>query len=432
MTNLKLKNIKKGANYKLAKVKRTLSLTLASISLFTVLTAPAQAATLDTPMAATTVYASSTYARVRVVDIVDKTIGSNITLPTVMEKFYTDGVNNYYLGSPKSHLIVVRYSNGTEKNIVEALNAGDITIKTLENYGIKVYSEKVPTIVSVVDNSKKPGVYVPQVLEKIYEDATNEYYLPTRKSSYIIVKYSNGIEKNIIQALQDGDITIKTLQNTYGIKINTVKKATIVSVVDNSKKPGTYLEQALEKIYEDDKNEYYFNVVKSSLVIVKYSNGTQKTIVEALNDGDLTISQLQSKYGISVITKARTNRIASVVDRSKDPGVYVPQVKELIYCDGEYNYYFSSQKSKLVIVNYIDGTQKDIVQALKDKDLTIGDLQFTYNISLTIEKVNADKTYYNPNGLYKAPDGSYWTSQKEYEDWAKTQTAPGKQYSITK
>ena len=192
--------------------------------------------------------------------------------------------------------------------------------------------------------------------------------------------FRSGTQKNIKEALNDGDITIKTLQDTYGIRIITQKKATITGVVDRTN--GRYLPQTLEKIYEDDKNEYYFNVPKSPYVFVKFSNGTEKNIKDALRDGDITISQLQNVYGYRLTIKPRTFGIVSVVDNSTKPGVYVPQVIEKIYSDGENNYYFSTQKSSLVIVTYTNGTQKNIKQALKDGDLTIGDLQLTYGISV--------------------------------------------------
>jgi len=340
MLDINLKNLRKDAKYKLQKGAKVLSLTLASVALFSTLATPVEAAAIDPTLTTTTVYASTTTASVRVVDIVDTTIGTNITLPQVTEKIYTDSKYDYYLYSPKSQFIVVKYSNGAQKNIRQALNDGDITIKTLEKYGIRVYKEKIATITSVVDNSKKPGVSVPQVTEKIYED---------------------------------------------------------------------------------DKNEYYFNVPKSPYVFVKFSNGTEKNIKDALRDGDITISQLQNVYGYRLTIKPRTFGIVSVVDNSTKPGVYVPQVIEKIYSDGENNYYFSTQKSSLVIVTYTNGTQKNIKQALKDGDLTIGDLQLTYGISVTAEKVDAKNNYYRPGELYKAPDGSYWTSKKEYIDWVNSQ-----------
>ena len=265
-------------------------------------------------------------------------------------------------------------------------------------------------------------------MEKIYDDGKNEYYFRTQKSAYVIVRYSDGTEKNVVQALNDGDLTIKELQNEYGISVVTSKKPTIRSVKDNSTKPGVFTPQAYEKIYEDDKNEYYFTTMKSNLVIVRYSDGTEKNIIQALNDGDLTIKDLQNVYGISVVTQVRTNRISSVTDKSLELGISVPQVKEFIYSDGVNNYYLSTQRSTLVIVKYVDGTQKSVTQALYDGDLTIGDLQFTYNIPVTTERVNADNKYYDPSTLYKAPDGTYWTSKAEYEEWTASQKGYQYQY----
>ena len=417
--------LKKNLSYKLQKGKKGLALTLASVALFSSLTMTAEAANMDMPDM--TVYASSYASRVNVIGVEDRSINSGMVFPQVMEKIYDDGKNEYYLDCPKSNLIIVRYSNGTEKNVSQALNDGDIRVRTLRNvYGISIISSRKATVRKVIDKSSQ--YYVPQVMEKIYDDGKNEYYFRTQKSAYVIVRYSDGTEKNVVQALNDGDLTIKELQNEYGISVVTSKKPTIRSVKDNSTKPGVFTPQAYEKIYEDDKNEYYFTTMKSNLVIVRYSDGTEKNIIQALNDGDLTIKDLQNVYGISVVTQVRTNRISSVTDKSLELGISVPQVKEFIYSDGVNNYYLSTQRSTLVIVKYVDGTQKSVTQALYDGDLTIGDLQFTYNIPVTTERVNADNKYYDPSTLYKAPDGTYWTSKAEYEEWTASQKGYQYQY----
>ena len=336
--------LKKNLSYKLQKGKKGLALTLASVALFSSLTMTAEAANMDMPDM--TVYASSYASRVNVIGVEDRSINSGMVFPQVMEKIYDDGKNEYYLDCPKSNLIIVRYSNGTEKNVSQALNDGDISVRTLRNvYGISIISSRKATVRKVIDKSSQ--YYVPQVMEKIYDDGKNEYYFRTQKSAYVIVRYSDGTEKNIIQALNDGDLTIKDLQNVYGI---------------------------------------------------------------------------------SVVTQVRTNRISSVTDKSLELGISVPQVKEFIYSDGVNNYYLSTQRSTLVIVKYVDGTQKSVTQALYDGDLTIGDLQFTYNIPVTTERVNADNKYYDPSTLYKAPDGTYWTSKAEYEEWTASQKGYQYQY----
>lgn len=421
MKNLNESAFQKNLHYKLQKAKKGLALTIASIALFSALSAPAQAATINE----TTKNYTASYVQVRVVDVEDRSINSGIVFPQVVEKIYEDGAYEYYLGCPKSDLIVVKYSNGTEKNIKQALKDGDISVRTLQNtYGIAIYATRKATIKSVVDNSK--FYYVPQVFEKIYEDKTNEYYFSTQKSGYVTVKYSDGTEKNIKEALKDGDLTISDLYRVYGISYSTVKKATVKSVTDRSK--SYRVEQAYEKIYEDNNYEYYFTTTKGKYVIVKYSDGTEKEVKQALADGDITISDLYRVYGISYVTQVRKNRISSIEDKSKESGFYVPQVMELIYSDGVNNYYFDTKKSSLVIVNYVDGTQKDIKRALRDNDLTIGDLQFTYGISVTTERVNAESRYYDQSQLYQAPDGKFWTSKEEYDEWVASQKAKEYQY----
>lgn len=52
--------------------------------------------------------------------------------------------------------------------------------------------------------------------------------------------------------------------------------------------------QALEKFYEDDNYEYYFNYIKSSYIIVKYEDGREEGIKEALKSGNINISDLDT------------------------------------------------------------------------------------------------------------------------------------------
>lgn len=60
---------------------------------------------------------------------------------------------------------------------------------------------------------------------------------------------------------------------------------------------------ALEMFYQDSDYVYYFPCMMSSRIIAFYNDGTQKYVRDALNDKDITISDLDT-YGIKYIKEA--------------------------------------------------------------------------------------------------------------------------------
>ena len=66
---------------------------------------------------------------------------------------------------------------------------------------------------------------------------------------------------------------------------------------DRAKEENLPCDDALEKFYEDESNEYYFGAIKSHYVIVTYKDGTLEDIVTALYAGRVTIADLD-KFGI--------------------------------------------------------------------------------------------------------------------------------------
>ena len=69
-------------------------------------------------------------------NIVDLTKTQNIITPDALECFYTDANFHYFFDSIKSAYITVYYKDGTEENVIAALQAGHITITDLKKYDI--------------------------------------------------------------------------------------------------------------------------------------------------------------------------------------------------------------------------------------------------------------------------------------------------------
>ncbi len=82
----------------------------------------------------------------------------------VEEPFYEDDVYVYIFGNPQSNCTIVKYSDGSEQKLVDALREGNIKITDLDTFGIKYYSEIKP-----VDN--------PELSYEVQQ--SNDYNIPT-------------------------------------------------------------------------------------------------------------------------------------------------------------------------------------------------------------------------------------------------------------
>lgn len=117
------------------------------------------------------------------------------------------------------------------------------------------------------------------------------------------------VEKDYVKVVFDGKV-MESYPLQLG-KIASISKIevsenvnSIVEVIDKSKEPGFACAMALEKFYEDDQYEYYFECIKSSSIIVKYEDGSEKTIKEALENKDLLINDL-ADYDITYIKEEK-------------------------------------------------------------------------------------------------------------------------------
>ncbi len=72
----------------------------------------------------------------RIVDIVDRAVVENIPTDDAVEIFWTDGEFDYAFSSIRSHLVLVRYNDGTEEPIKLALESGRATIGDLDRFDI--------------------------------------------------------------------------------------------------------------------------------------------------------------------------------------------------------------------------------------------------------------------------------------------------------
>lgn len=78
----------------------------------------------------------------------------------------------------------------------------------------------------------------------------------------------------------------------------------VVDIWDRAEEEQLPCDEALELFYEDEANEYYFSCIKSHYVMVMDSTGRTVDVVTALNEGLITIADLD-RYGIEYYTEPK-------------------------------------------------------------------------------------------------------------------------------
>lgn len=77
------------------------------------------------------------------------------------------------------------------------------------------------------------------------------------------------------------------------------------TLIDKTKEIKNFVcAEALESFYEDENYIYYWNCIKNKYMVVKYDNGLEEAISEALRKGNIDINILD-KFGISYIREAK-------------------------------------------------------------------------------------------------------------------------------
>jgi len=69
---------------------------------------------------------------------------------------------------------------------------------------------------------------------------------------------------------------------------------------------GFVCAEALEGFYEDDDYIYYYSCIKSDYIIVRYKDGSEETVKEALKNKKIKISDLD-KFGIGYYKELKEN-----------------------------------------------------------------------------------------------------------------------------
>jgi len=107
----------------------------------------------------------------------------------------------------------------------------------------------------------------------------------------------------------------------------------ILEIEDNTKEESYTCDMALEKIYEDDNNEYYFSCIKSKDIFVKYVNGEKENIKSALSRGRVTLKDLDA-CKIQYITEKKEDSntksfVATILEEKTTYMIVKPEEDEI-------------------------------------------------------------------------------------------------------
>ena len=119
-----------------------------------------------------------------IVNIVDRTKTEGLPYDMVEEKFFEDGDNEYYFSGIYSHYVIVHYENGSQEDIVNALNSGRATIDDLDKFEVYYIAKALNT-----ENIKPSD-------ETISQTEAEEIALTERKVNYDYIKTEFDADKN--------------------------------------------------------------------------------------------------------------------------------------------------------------------------------------------------------------------------------------------
>jgi len=117
----------------------------------------------------------------------------------------------------------------------------------------------------------------------------------------------------------------------------------VVDIVDRTQTEPLITADVLEGFWFDETYRYYFSSLKSQLIIVHYSDGTQEPVREAMAAGRVTIADLD-RFGIGYYKE----EIVTMVALECTEGVLTAE--GLFWSDEEYNYYFPCCDTQVTVL----------------------------------------------------------------------------------
>ncbi len=128
-------------------------------------------------------------------------------------KFFENETNIFYFYEPIDEFVTVIYEDNTTQRVGAALRDGRIVPEDLDYYGVDYFTESKVVENIVMDTM---GQAFPCIVVSFYYDTRYCYLFGAPYSDYITVYFKDGTEMNVVDALEQGKIFIKDLDE-FGI-----------------------------------------------------------------------------------------------------------------------------------------------------------------------------------------------------------------------
>lgn len=237
----------------------------------------------------------------------------------------------------------------------------------------------VTEIINIVDLTLSGDILTADALEGFYTDGTHDYYFPSIKSQYIIVEFSDGTTMNVKEAFEQELITIADLDRFnigYFVEIKD-NGMEVVSITDRTVTEMIPTDSALELFWQDEFCDYYFPSIRSEYVVVELLNGDSYYVKDALENGIITIKDLD-KHNIQYTTvKAREPEAddcalegLKIIDESDEN---TSPYASLFYSDEEYMYFYPNGAYEVELL-YTNGYSEPLYSALERGTVTFDEI----------------------------------------------------------
>lgn len=166
-------------------------------------------------------------------------------------------------------------------------------------------------------------------------------------------------------------------------------KKEIKEIVDLVVRDGLSCAMALEEFYQDDNYTYSYSCIKSDKVIVKYNDGSEESVKEALQNNRITIQDLD-RFNITYIKEEiednnESNREEFDFYLSKPEmhnnirfNDYITYEDRKIYLAGNINQFYVVDGSTMILEEFISNYNRSLEDSIKmitDKLELVGTLK---------------------------------------------------------
>jgi len=257
------------------------------------------------------------------------------------EVFFEDESYIYSFNYPQSSVIKAFYTDGSEQNVKDALNDGNITISDLDRFNISYCSEKKSDKINVDNDVLLKSIDIPDNVKSInvkYEygnthstktilltEVKNVTRLCTDFESLKLVESTGYLKETVrlfeitfydenFNEVMNADIWandgISIDKKSYFVKIGELETDFLVNLFSGEKKVDNitvnYVSECdvEEPFYEDDVYIYSFGNPQSDYTVVKYTDGSCQRLKEALTEGNVKIPDLDT-FGIKYYTEIK-------------------------------------------------------------------------------------------------------------------------------